>query len=256
MRLCNGLGSLLLCILCFGNGEVARAGSSVRTVELGNTVVSIKVYDYGPGPIYFAPHDNENTAVAAAKTVVAESGGKLIELSYGGTRNISFALKGKKYVFDPNRMFTSRGLKASLNDLGNTYSIEAEKEANKLGLAVLILADVTGYNAHQVVALHNNTNGGNYSIESYMRGGNEERSASEVYRSPNFDADDFFFVTSRQIFNALMAKGFNVALQGDARDDGSFSIFAARHGIPYVNVEAQPEHKNEQLLMLRELARM
>ncbi|MEJ7676319.1 MAG: hypothetical protein WKG06_00245 [Segetibacter sp.] len=34
-------------------------------------------------------------------------------------------------------------------------------------------------------------------------------------------------------------------------DDGSLSVYAARHNIPYVNVEAQHEHSEEQLALLR-----
>ena len=45
---------------------------------------------------------------------------------------------------------------------------------------------------------------------------------------------------------------FNVILQDTTirRDDGSLSVFAGRHGIRDINVEAEPEHISEQIRMV------
>ena len=60
------------------------------------------------------------------------------------------------------------------------------------------------------------------------------------------------FVTDRALYDALVGEGFNAVLQDNdaATDDGSLSVWAAREGVPYVNVEAQHGHRAEQAAMI------
>ena len=64
--------------------------------------------------------------------------------------------------------------------------------------------------------------------------------------------DNFFYLTDARLFAALSAQGFNVVLQDNARvpDDGSLSVFAARRGLVYVNVEARQGEVAAQRRML------
>lgn len=59
-------------------------------------------------------------------------------------------------------------------------------------------------------------------------------------------------------YEALAAEGFAVVLQDNERaaDEGSLSVWAARQGIPYVNVEAEHGQRDRQVEMLEALARV
>ena len=214
---------------------VAEAGTT--EYKLGDTPVKIAVT--GSGTYAFvALHENESTSVKAARALGV---GKLVELKHGGRRNVSFKLAEKKYSIDPNRMFTDIGIKRNLKP----YDTEAHKAVQ--GLAGEVVRRISG---RAVVALHNNTNGA-YSITSYVSG-NERGNAADVHVNPDHDPDDFFFVTDRRMFAIIKAADYNVVLQsGGATDDGSLSVYCARKGIVYINVEAQSGHLAVQTEMLR-----
>lgn len=106
------------------------------------------------------------------------------------------------------------------------------------------------------MTLHNNSEG-EYSAASYLPEGELALDAAAVHLPPEADPDDFFFVTDPDLFAGLAEEGFTVVLQNNARatDDGSLSVWAARQGIPYVNVEAQHGHRERQIEMLEALLR-
>lgn len=224
------------------------AHAAGTSITLGSTVVEIQVYKHGSGPTYFAPHNNERDAAAAAKQVVDERGGTLVALEHPGTRNISFVLKGVRYTFDPNRMFSPHGLQASLKHLGSSKdSPEAEAEVNHLALAVLIY--ISG---ESVVAVHNNEG---YSLKRYQKGGVEQHNAQDIAVSTSMSPHNMFLVTSRGLFEQLKRKNYNVVLQSaGAADDGSLSVYCGKFGIPYINVETQSGNQGVQAAMLREIA--
>ncbi len=205
--------------------------------KLGDTTVKIVISGNG-GWTMVALHENESTSVRAAKA----TGGRLVELKHTGGRNVSFTLNRKKYSVDPNRIFTDTGIRKSLKP----YSPEAHKAVQ--GLAAELLKHIRG---RAIVALHNNTNG-SYSIKSYQPGGQYARDASQVHVNPAHDPDDFFFVTKQWVFDLLKSGNYNVALQsGRVTDDGSLSVYCARQGIIYVNVEAESGHSSQQTQMLK-----
>ncbi|MBK7157103.1 MAG: hypothetical protein IPH77_00725 [Ignavibacteria bacterium] len=111
-------------------------------------------------------HDNENTSVDAALSILTKYGGKIIEFDAQKTREIKFNLNDNSYSIDPNRIYTESGIKYTLNYYNN-FSESAFNAVNKFQNEVIqnFLSD-----SNQIlVALHNNTNG-NYSIESYLQG--------------------------------------------------------------------------------------
>src|SRR5690606_27170642 len=93
---------------------------------------------------------------------------------------------------------------------------------------------------------------------SYLPGATYAADAEAVHLAPTEDADDFFFVTDRPLYDALARAGFNVVLQNNATvtDDGSLSVLAARRGQRYVNVEAQHGHTAQQRRMVEALVRV
>ena len=102
-----------------------------------------------------------------------------------------------------------------------------------------------------VIALHNNTNNG-YSLDSYLTENIYEEEAIATYRGLHPDADDFYFVTERWIYEALQPNYYHIILQDNHNmtDDGSLSVYCGQRGIHYVNVEAQHKHEKEQKEML------
>ena len=220
--------------------SVAVAGTINH--RLGDTPIRIVVTGSG-GFTLVALHENESTSVAAARQVMQTTRGTLIELKHTGAREITFSLQGKRYSIDPNRMFTDAGIRTNLK---GGHSTDAHNAVKRLAGEV-----VSRLGRRVIVALHNNTDG-RYSVLSYQPGGQYARDARSVYVNPSRDPDDFFFVTSKRLFDALKQAGHNVVLQSQGvTDDGSLSVYAARKGIPYVNVEAQNGHLPQQIEMLR-----
>ncbi|OZC01626.1 hypothetical protein [Rubricoccus marinus] len=196
-------------------------------------------------------HDDESTSVDAALDVTRETGGWVVELQHSGDRNLAFTVGGERFAADPNRMFTDAGRAKTLASLSRATP---EAEAALETFAASVLKAYTDLDPAVVVTLHNNTED-NYSVASYASGGAYEADAEAVTLHPGTDPDDFFFVTDRALYDALVARGFNAVLQDNARatDDGSLSVWAAQNGRPYVNVEAQHGHREEQARMIRAL---
>jgi hypothetical protein len=228
-----------------------QAYAQTLKYTLGDTVVSVTVSGRGGGYTYVSVHDNENTSVSAAKAVMASSGGTLIELKHGGSRNLAFTLNGVRYAVDPNRIFTPKGRAATFRTLGK-YSVQAESEV--AAFASWFISIVQQHKGRAIVALHNNSGGG-YTFTNYQKGA-DKKQASLVSKGivSGYDHTDFFFTTSASIFKKLKAKGMNVALQsGGATDDGSLSVYFARGGTAYVNIEARHGHLQQQINMLKAL---
>jgi hypothetical protein len=118
-----------LCCLC------VLAASSVYganyPIQLGDEKVIVQVEKNGPGKVFVHLHQNETTALKAAKSVVQNNHGTVITLKHRGQRNIVFNLNGWRYEFDPNRMFTDGGIKKSLATFG-PYSNDAHKQVKRL----------------------------------------------------------------------------------------------------------------------------
>jgi hypothetical protein len=194
-------------------------------------------------------HEDENTAVQAATEFLDSSGrGCFVTMKHGMGRNISFHIDEVKYTFDPNRIYTENGRKATLSRFGK-YSDSAFVAVSQL--AELFTSSFIDGN-RLVVALHNNTNEGGLTIKSYQKGGIYANDASDVFVNKNEDVDDFFYTTSAQAFQFFKALGFNVLLQNNATvtDDGSLSVYAGLKGMDYINIEAEHGKKEQQKRML------
>lgn len=238
--------------LDLGAGGPSR-GVTDWVVLAGDTEVGVTVHEWdgvqrGRVPSFLNLHDDEDTSVEAALDVIRERGGRLVELVHTGDRNLSFEVGGEAFVADPNRMFTASGRTRTLAAL----SRDTEAARGALGaFADSVLSVYAEARTPVVVTLHNNTDA-NYSARSYLPGGAYAGDAAAVTVHEGTDPDDFFFVTDRALYEALAGRGFNAVLQdnGRATDDGSLSVWAAREGVPYVNVEAEHGHRAEQARMI------
>lgn len=240
--------ALLAALLICGCATVPQKSSV--PFRVGDTTVHFLVHQHRcPGPTYLNVHDDENTSVLAGKRILKAHGGRLIELTHSGKRLVQFSLDGQKYRFDPNRIFSSVGVRATLERTRN-YSEAAQQAIENFTHEFL-----TAFALNQepaIIALHN-TGGGGLTINSYLADGNRPNTASATHVSPKRFPGDFFYVTDRRFFDYLKARDYNVTLQDDANvpDDGSASVYFARKGIPYVNVEADVNRLSEQIEMVR-----
>ena len=178
-------------------------------------------------------------------------GGRLIELQHSGERNVEFSLRDTSYSFDPNRMFTAVGVDTTLARRGRLTPAAHQAVS---AFADSVLALIGFYDLSTIITVHNNTDE-RYSAREYMEAGPYAQDARFVHVAAGSDADDFFFVTTEELYNDLRDAGFNVVMQDNAlvTDDGSLSVLAGQAGIPYVNAEAQHGHFEEQRRMLAHL---
>jgi hypothetical protein len=237
-----------LCLLGATGCVTSRTGTTTFTV--GNTTVQALVIQRGSAaPTMINVHDDENTSVRAGRQAVRELGGRLIELSHGGKRLVAFELAGETYRFDPNRIFSDEGIRATLRKQGR-YTQAAGQEVKRFATNLLQHYALDG--APVIIALHN-TDGQGLTIQSYLPGAQQGQASSKVHVSTQRSPGDFFYVTDPRFFDHLKSKDFNVTLQDEAQvpDDGSLSVYFARRGIPYVNVEADIRHLPEQVEMVR-----
>lgn len=198
-------------------------------VNLGDTPVVIEKIQHGQGKTFVHLHQNETTALTAAKKVVQDKGGVVITLIHPGQRNIVFHLDGKRYEFDPNRIFSDKGIKMTLTNFG-AYSQSAHQQVNTLANQIKLLLPREG----KIVAVHNNKD---YSIREYLPGRSLHRDAADLYLDKQRYYRNFYLVTRSEAFLRLKKLRYNAILQSEeATDDGSLSVFLANHD--YINVEA------------------
>jgi hypothetical protein len=244
-----GLAAILGGLLTAGCATTPTDPLTETAFPIGEAVVLVRVTGARDAfPTLLNLHDDENTSVQAALAARRSYGGRIIELRHTGRRHIEFELAGERYRFDPNRMFSDAGIAATLRRGGN-YSEAAHAEVRRFARR---LVDTFGLDrAPVIIALHN-TDGRGLSIHSYRSAGDQQTAARAVHVSLRGHPGDFFYVTDRRFFDYLQARDFNVTLQDDAQvpDDGSASVYFARLGIPYLNVEADLTHQAEQTEML------
>lgn len=226
-----------------------KIAENVFQYKLGDTTVKIVVGKTSKFPlkfVYFNMHDNENTAIEAAREVIEKYGGTFIELQIEGERLINFSLKDKSFTFDPNRIFTDVGIEKTLK-LNGSYTTEARNETSKFAEKLKEYLK----NARLIIAVHNNTDE-NYSIKSYETGGEYAREIKHFNINTEMDIDDFYYVTEDSHFKFLKEKNQNVVLQNNANvtDDGSLAVYCGKNKISYINVESEHGHLREQTDML------
>lgn len=218
-----------------------------KTLSLPKKKVNVRIHSYGNGPVFFNMHDDENTSTEAVLQVMVDSGGTYIELVHNGARNISFRKGRKSYTFDPNRIFTDEGIKATLERNGR-FDPKALKEVRKF--AENLMEIVLQHSPKYLFTLHNNTPE-NLTVYSFAPGREYQNDAEVIYADSTVDHDDFILVTKRLFFDYYSICNQNVVLQNqNPTNDGSLSVWAALQNIPYINIEAEHGHVEEQKRMI------
>lgn len=220
--------------------------------QLGETRIPIRISQYGDQRklVYLNLHDNEFTSVQAARLLLEQQGGTLIKLENRGERMIRFRFRGRKFLVDPNRIFSREGIVGSLNET-RTYTPWVVEEIEKFGQRIL---DLMPENISCVVALHNNTEG-NFSIKNYLPGGDRSRDAQAVQFQQQNDPDDIALTTDEGIYRAMSAGGFNTIWQDNSsvKRDGSLSVYCGLKGIRYINIETEHGRLESYQQMLEKL---
>jgi hypothetical protein len=206
--------------------------------RLGSTRIPLQILNYGNKRdiVMISLHDDETTAMTAAKKVLKKTGGQFIRIKNDKRRYITFLHKGKRVRFDPNRIFTKKGILSTLREQNVSFPSAAVKSVE--GFAKFLLKKIPS--AHTVIALHNNKDG-SLSVHSYAKGGVHEKNAIAVHRNDSYDPDNFFFTTDRRLSRSLSAAGYNVVYQNNRKaiDDGSLSIHYGRRNKSYINIETE-----------------
>lgn len=252
---------LFICVYINAQGsfEFAKAVETKTPIKektifykIADNTIPIKIQQYGERSdiVFINLHDDEATSVDAAKRILEESGGLLIEIENNSQRNISFRLGAFIYKVDPNRIFSKEGITKSLSELGRT-SMKAIDEASKLGQRILQLIPP---DAGCIIALHNNTDD-IYSIIDYTPGKERSADSRKVYINPDEDVDDFFLTTDNSLYEKIADKGFNTILQDNKRctEDGSLSVYCGKRNMLYVNCETEHGKSNQYYQMIKEL---
>jgi len=226
-------------------------GIKTDTVALKLYDLDIKLVRYSyrmPNVNFLAIHDDEDTGVKAAFEYIQFSGGSIIDCQYGSARNFKFSHQGSSFLTDPNSIYSHQGIVSALVKYENT---DNDNVIDKLeGIGKKILAYYDGEKHGYFFTLHNNADGG-FGINSYQEGEELELTADSVHVNPEMDPDDLVLVTEPALFKHLKAQDVNVILQSDrGPEDGSLSVYAMAHKIPYINVEVQHGHQDVHLELI------
>jgi hypothetical protein len=218
--------------------------------RVGDTTIHAVVHQkHKERPVMLNVHDDEDTSVEAGKVNLNSYGGRIIELVHSSKRLITFDFQGRSYTFDPNRIFSDAGIKATLQK-HSTYSEAAHEEIK--WFANQYLKHFHLDEEPVIIALHN-VSDENFSIETFAPGGWLSDGIAEAHVNAAHSKHDFFFVTDARFYAYLKNRNFNVVLQDNdaVPDDGSLSVYFAQRNIPYINVEAAMEHLESQIEMLK-----
>src|SRR5687767_9909565 len=130
--------------------------TEIEIFWLQKTPVKLELTKYGSNSekiLFLNVHENESTSVSAAKDYLKTRNAYFMMIKHNGNRNLSFVLKGVKYQFDPNRMFTKAGRIANLKLLNGKYTNAAEETIEEFSDKIIKRVK----DARIVIALHNNT---------------------------------------------------------------------------------------------------
>lgn len=211
-------------------------------VKLGDSVITIDQQQNGCGKVFVHVHQNETTALQAARAMVKAKGGSVLTLIHSGKRNIVFHLKNTRYEFDPNRIYTDTGIRKTLKQFG-PYSHTAHQQVKKLANKITSLLPSQG----KIIAVHNNST---YSLKNYFSGHDLAGDARSLNVNKRHFYRNFYLVTKQRDYVRFCQLNFNSVWQSEhAKNDGSLSIYLARNR--YVNVEAGYNQLSEQIRMLK-----
>jgi hypothetical protein len=223
--------------------------TQTNLIKLGKTKIELNQFNNAKtnDVLFLNIHQDEQTSIDAIETFAKDIPLNFAYLNHKQTRRIAYHIGKNTYTIDPNRIYTKEGREKTI-ETNDKATIRSKLVAKKLANEIIQL--ISKYKT--IVTLHNNSDV-NYSIKSYLPGGDEAENTAEVFINPKMDADDFIYTTEKQFFNYLKNANYNVILQDNTHfvNDGSLSVYCGIKGIPYINIEAQLGHFDEQLELIK-----
>ena len=222
--------------------------TDTSVIKLYDLDVQLVKYSYKANGVKFlVVHDDEDTGVKAGFDYIKWYGGEIIDSQYGSVRDYNITYMDDPYRIDPNAIYTKTGVHTRLKK--SQYSTtEVEEALLKAGKQIIDFYDPksTGY----ILTLHNNGDGG-FGISSYLPGYDLSSTADSVFINFEMDGDDLIYVTEPRLFSSFKKANVNVILQSKfASNDGSLSVYAMQNNIPYINVEVQHGHLDENFRLI------
>ena len=241
----------LLIILSTFTCRAQADSAMIKSIKIGENSIQI-IQQYGElsdSILFLNVHEDEQTSIDVVNHYAEETPLHFVRLKHEKTRRISFDIKKHNYSVDPNRIYTRKRTRKTLKD-GGKFSFQASKSVKVLANEILAYLS----NKTVIIAMHNNTDV-NYSIKSYLPEGDEAQNTKLVYINPEMDPDDFVYTTDLSFYNKLKNRKINVILQDNKKyvNDGSLSVYCGVNNIPYINIEAQQGHFEEQLFLIKEV---
>lgn len=209
-------------------------------------LVKLKVLNY-PGLktdlFFFHMHENEITAKTTGSESVRKNGGTFMYLDHAGTgRNMKVRLDNVTYEFDPNRIFTDKGLR------DRTSPTPTAAHFQKLKHFVSWVERNIQFGRQKrkfstLVALHNNTDD---DVHGELLSILTEKKLIDIDNrlvniNPQWDIDNFFIATLKSTYDRfIQAHNPNMSLILERpRDIGYLSNWAVNRNIDFITVEAQ-----------------
>ena len=240
--------TLIFSIVPFLGQSQNTSTMNKKTIVLGDSSVILhsKISNSKSNILFLNIHEDEHTSIEAVEHFSRTTPINFIHLQHNKTRRIHFSSKKTTYSVDPNRIYTAKGRKATIEP-SKSFKFRPNRIAKKLAKEIINI--VNQYSV--IVTMHNNTDV-NYSIKSYLPGEDESQNTADVFVSSNWDTDDFVYTTNKAYFDYLKQADVNVILQDNTGyvNDGSLSVYCGKKGIPYLNIEAQKGHLKEQIRLV------
>ena len=192
---------------------------------------------------FFHMHVPERTAKATGEEAVRARGGTFMYLTHSSSaRNMVVRIGGRRYEFDPNRIFTAEGLEERTMPRPTGSDLEALRRFVAWIEQNLTIA--RGQRARpMLMALHNNSDD---DVEGALLSILTEEELLEVdNRAVNineaWDIDNFYIATQPATYDALVERHHpNISLRLEhPRDIGYLSNWAIEEGIDYLTVETE-----------------
>ncbi|MGV6860765.1 MAG: hypothetical protein ACWA41_03285 [Putridiphycobacter sp.] len=219
-----------------------------KPIKLAKTKIEIKQSFNAPTKniLFLNVHHDEQTSIDAIQKFAVDVPLNFAYIHHQNTRRLFYKIGKKEFSVDPNRIYTKQGRAATI-ETDHKTTLRSKMLAKKLSKEIIELVEQFKI----IVTLHNNSDV-NYSIKSYLPGGDEAQNTAEVFVNPKMDPDDFIYTTDQHYFDYLKRANYNVILQDNTNyvNDGSLSVYCGSKQIPYLNIEAQLGHFDEQLKMI------
>jgi hypothetical protein len=255
---------------CDAPNDTAALPCAKNVLKLGKNEFEVRVYTKAyknrrvSDRTFAVVHHNEQKGLTAAKKVISEDGGRLVEVVSKDARDlprrylhVDFG-ENTNVCVDPNRIYSKLGIRKffagypraedNLEDVCTPVSADMVdsdtdtiiNEIERFGRELLKI--VTNNNRHRfIIGVHNNVDL-KLDVASWLAPGGEAKTAVGVFQAntashdATADKDDFILVTNTNLFVKVLnlKEYYNIALQEDKNfldknrattDDGSMSIY-------------------------------